>query len=162
MANKYDIEDFLSEIETFIKARINPKLLEIDAIKADSITLGPIDDDAYTQQSLDNHVVNHNPFLWYGISEFVAESVQDQVSEALMVFVFVVLADPKDGTIVPLFWRYQRALKEIFEEGWDKASSFAVDLKVSQVLPNAVDVRELVDTSVAYKTMGIILEAHIP
>lgn len=163
MGTKYDIESFLLDVETFIKANLNAKITEINTEKADSVTLAPLDDDdGYFQQMLDERIININPALWYGVSEFIPQSIQDRVAEGLQVFVLIIVADPKDGTMTRLMWRYQRALKEIFEEGWDKVSRFAVDLRVSNVLPNAVDLREFIDTSVAHKTMGVILEVHIP
>ena len=131
----YDIESFIDDLDAYLKAKVNPK---IDAVNADfdeqvedpdnpgsfiTVHHGPtilnIPDGAYIFQSLDDTVANYNPFVFY---EIQMPNVNDpQIGGLQETYqIMIIIAFASDGSDIETgkkLARYNRVLKELFQEG---------------------------------------------
>jgi hypothetical protein len=134
---KYDIESFISDLDTFLKANLNTQLTVIDAEKNDGITLPPVGADAYFFQTLNDTVTNYNPFVFYGVDQVEAEGVGPATRRAYSVDVVLCFTDSggdAPNVVVKKLFRYARALEEIFLSNWDKMGR-APKIKVKSLVP---------------------------
>lgn len=158
---KYDIESLLLDIETLLKNNLNNKITAINSEKNDSIVLAQIDSNAYFMQSLDGPEVNYNPFIFYGI-----EAISDEATGAnfsftpmrLSIAVALVMEDSGlDVNISRRMFRYQRAIKEIFEEGFDSIPE-GIKLTVQSQVPIELS---LLNDSYKHKAIGVTIKADM-
>lgn len=153
--SKLDLECWVDNIEAFLKAHLNSKLVQIDTEKNSGWTTEPVSDEAYIFQSLDNLVVNFDPMLFYGISSVTGESIESANGKIVTVEVTVIKYDNEDKNIGKKLLRYQRALEEIFQENYIKINSVRQKTKVSSLQPVSF---ELQNSSDRFKAIGIEME----
>lgn len=131
----YDVESFIDDLDAFLKAKVNPKIAEVNADFDELIedpddppnmitvhqgpTLLPIPDNAYVFQSLDDRVANYNPFVFY---EIATPNVNDPqvggLQETYMIMIIIAFAsDGADIETGKKLARYNRVLKELFVNG---------------------------------------------
>lgn len=135
MARKYDIEDLASDLEAVMKNFLNPKLASLDAEKADGMTLSPVDANAYFFASLDGKEASYNPFIVYGIDDIATDANGSATANTITFNLALVLTDEGlDLQIVNRMLRYQRALREIFEENWSQSRN-GIKLKIQSLVP---------------------------
>jgi len=157
---KFDIESLLAEIETFMKDNLNTKLLAIDAEKNDGIVLKPVDSTAYFFQTLNEKVVNLNPFIFYGVDDIDTVSDGPGTLEDITIGVILVLADDaEDDTVARRMLRYNRALKELFADNFDKTTN-KVKLSVKAYPPTQFTSE--VNSSKPSRAAAITLTGRIP
>ena len=153
-----DIETVCNEVKSVIQSNIVAKLAEITTDKGDSLTLDAIDTDAYFFQTLNQKTVNYNPFVYYGVAAIDGDSQGGQTVTALDIFILVCISDEfQDLLIANKLFRYQRAIKEIFEETFDLPES-GVRVRVQNQVP--VDIR-LSDSAEIHRVIGVTLRAEL-
>lgn len=130
---KYDTETFLRDVETFLKSNLNAEIVKINTEKAD-FNLDSIDDKAYIFQSLDDKVLNYSPSVFYYIDDIQSESIDSATSEEISIEVVVILSDKKDGKLQYRLLRYLRALKDLFNNGFNKVH-YSKKVKVESLVP---------------------------
>lgn len=153
----HDFEELLGNIKTVISDNFNTELTSITTDKGDGIILPTLHTDAYALQSMNDEVMNHDPFIAYGLSNIETVSNGPQVHEKLFFQVVIVLADGGKKDINRIMFRYARALGKIFEDNWQiVASGTKINVNRSTVVPF-----ESLDSSASYKAVGIEIEINL-
>jgi hypothetical protein len=120
-AAKFDIENLLDAVKTFLAANLNTQIAALNTEKNDGISLKTVDSTAYHLQYPEDRTELSDPFIIY---EEADEPRIQPNSGALIatthhVGVTVVLADNKmDLDIVKRLFRYRRALADLFQARW--------------------------------------------
>lgn len=154
----YDIESLMADIKSFLQAKLNTKLADIDTEKADGITLATIDSGAYFWNWMGDEVANYNPFVFYGIDSEQPNSVGAGNVRVFTIQVFVVLTDTQnDPEIMKRMYRYQRALFQIFEKDWSTVGR-GVNFEITGLLPF---VFSLFQAQNAHRGIGVQLKAAL-
>lgn len=153
------IEDFLENAIELVKQNINQKLIDIDNERND-FALKPIDlENGIVFQSLNNLPVNFDPILYYGADDVTnIGEIESASGETWSVEFSIILADPQDRSVEKRLWRYQRALKEIFLEGYIKINSMRQKVRVRSLNPVAFTLQ---NTSNEYRAIGINIETTL-
>lgn len=155
----YDIEDLMNDIEQLMKDHLNSKINQLNAEKGDSIVLNEIDDTAYIFQSLDERVMNYDPFVFYGLAASVeSDGIGPAISKRLPIDIAVISFDKNKPNIGKRYLRYNRAIEEIFLENWDSFSNNAVKLKIKT--PVLIDFT-ILNNSDPFRVVGVELEANL-
>ena len=116
-----DLEDVCDNLGVILTNRLNPKIFEIDAEKAD-FTLLPIDPGAIFFQQLSEKTVNYDPFLVYGVlSESMKNAGHSSASE-VNIFICIGMASDNTDNLSKRLLRYSRAIREIISEAFDVLS----------------------------------------
>ncbi len=154
MTAKYDLENLLADVKAIMVANINTKLVEIDTEKGD-LTMAPIDNDAYFEQSLTTKTANWDQFILYGISDIESDGKGPMTLQKVSVQIVLILSDfGNDPDINKRVLRYGRALKEIFEKNWKKISGRAAQIKTYRPIEDPLD-------DVVFRMIAIDLETSI-
>ena len=159
MAIRYDFEDLLDKTIAMVKANLNTKLASIDTQKNDGITLKTFDDDeSYFFQSLDDEIINVDPYLLYGIESIESDSQQyGQSADKITMFFAIIKSDNNESDIVKIMLRYQRALKEIFEENFTGIEiANKININSYGIVPF-----ESLDQTAKYKAIGLTVESYL-
>lgn len=156
---KYDIEAFFADLLSTMQAKLNTKLLEIDSDKNDGITLPQIASTAYFFQNLDSEIANFNPFIYYGLANFIdGNSFAGAVDVAFTAQVVLVLSDDgNDPYIIQKLFRYQRALMEIFQTYFANISQIGT-IKITGLEPLPYQFNKLNPSRI----IGVAIEVHLP
>ena len=157
---KYDIESLLLDVKAILVANLNTRVAAIEAekIAAGAITTGilPVDTSkGYFEQSWSDAILNINPAIFYGIENVTAKGDRSATIEEIKVFVEIILLDSgQDGKAKNQIHRYTRAIKEVFEENWDKLKNRS-PIKIETVRP--VSFRLDLNSSEEIKVGGVSL-----
>lgn len=155
---KLDVECILENIEIFLKEKLNDKISAIDLEKNSGWNTELVDENAFIFQSLDNLPVNFDPILFYGISKVEGESIHSANAEIYSIEISIIKADDESKTIGKKLLRYNRALKEIFQENCFKIGNVRPKIKVSSLQPISF---QLQNSSNQFKAIGIEIELSI-
>ena len=121
---RYDIEDMMDDIESLLKEKLNTKIQEINLAKATkepAIEIAEIDETCYHQQSWSDKLLQKTPAIFYGLENITATGANAATLEVYRIFVEVVIVDNgMDPYTLRRIHRYSRALKEVFQENYDK------------------------------------------
>lgn len=154
----FDIETFLSELETYLKANLNTKITAINTEKGDSPQLASINSDAYFLMTMDEAVANYDPFVYYGIQDIVSDGIGPGTAKAYTVVVALLFADSaSDQLNGKRVLRYSRALNEVIDEKYAEIS-YSVKTKVKSLVPISLS---LIDTTNNYRAVGVEIEVTI-
>lgn len=154
---KIDIELLLDQVKSVMKDNLNTKLTEVSNDKDDGIELAILKDGAYFLQTLDDGIANYDPYIAYGVTDIQTVSIGPQSADKIFVSIVLVLADNGVTDLIKRLFRYQRALKEIFEENWQfHNTSSKINVNSSTVVP-----LESLDSSAQYKAIGIDIELNL-
>lgn len=148
---KFDAEDILVEIQTYLQANLNTKIAEINSEKNDSITLNSVSTDAYFLQTLNDSIANFDPYILIGLDDMPSVGIGPATLKTLTFTVVLVLADTQDLLIGRRMLRYGRALEEIFNEGFQRILPF-VSFKVNSLVPIAIT---SVNSNDPYRAVGV-------
>lgn len=156
---RYDIESIMNEVKAVMTTSLNTRLASIDSEKADAITLKAVSLSSYYHQELNGGTINTNPFVFYGISDIQGEaSINGSTSTELTIFAILVLTDEgQDLAIANRMLRYQRALREIFEDNFELPES-RVKLSITSQVPVEVT---LLNSTQTHRAIGISLHADL-
>lgn len=153
-----DVETILDQIETFLKANLGTKIVEINTEKADGITLATVDTDAYFMQTLNNKITNYNPFIFYGVADSNSEGIGPATSRRYTFNVVIVAIDSgQDDNIGRIMLRYNRIFRELFEKNWAEISR-SDRFEVKSLEPIGF---KLLNSSDDYRATGVELDLTI-
>ena len=156
----YDLEDLLSDLETYLKANLNTKISAIEAEKVANgkgltPTLATVSANAYFEQNWNTNILSYSPAIFYGVENVEAvEKVQGHTIEKFTLFVECVLVDNGVKTdITKRVNRYARAIKETLEEGWSDVFGGGSKVVIETVAPASF--RLALDTSETIRVGGV-------
>ncbi|MGY5854061.1 MAG: hypothetical protein RTU92_10875 [Candidatus Thorarchaeota archaeon] len=143
-----------------VQNNLAAKLAEIDAEKADGITLEVPASDQYFN-STDDEVVNQSLVVYYGLTDGNPNSIGSATAEdnRYMFLIFLDELNLQPGIVRRKILRYIRAFKEIFEENFDRFPFLSL-MKVQTIAPNSASWDEN-ETSPVYKVGGVYIETSI-
>jgi len=132
----YDVESFLTEIETVFKANLNTEITAINTEKGDSLITTISDNAWYVNQLPEVH--SYPVFIVWGLSNISYEDATNENAIELHEISFeVVLPDEGEqiskGSFLKLL-RYVRAFKSVANKNYDKFRGIA-KLKVNSLTP---------------------------
>jgi hypothetical protein len=130
---KYDLESFLRDIETYLKANLNDQINLINAEKND-FAIDTVEDDAYIYQTLNDRVVNYPTTIFYYIDNIASEGIDSATSEEVSIEVVAILTDVQDGLMQYKLLRYLRALKDLFNSGFNKVH-YTKKVRIESLVP---------------------------
>jgi hypothetical protein len=132
----YDIEKLLTDMKAVAVANLDTKLAAIAAEKGDGLTLATIPAAAYIFQTLTrNHATAYPAFMFYGYDDPTADGIGPYTLEEFEIFFIAMVKDTaENGVYLTRMMRYGRALKEIFQDGFNN-TPWKNKLKVSSVAP---------------------------
>lgn len=155
----YDIENFLDELETFLKDNLNTKIQSVNTEKNDSLTLSTIDSSAYFFQTMNDTVSNFDPFVYYGLQEIESIGMGPATMKKFIVVVAIILEDSaEDIKIGKRLLRYSKALSELVEAHYADITSHSLKVKIQNLTPISF---KLIDTSENFRAVGIELDVNI-
>jgi hypothetical protein len=152
------MEKLTNDVKTIITSYFNTKLSEIDAEKADGITLTQLATSGIYLQELNGVTINADPFILYGIVDIKADGNGPYTQRTFQVEVVLVKEDT--GEVLEaarLMYRYQRALEEIFEEHWTDNKNSA-KLVITSLVPRAIP---LMNSTHQHRACGVVLDVTI-
>lgn len=139
MTESIDSESVLSRALAIVQAGLNTKLLAIDALKNDGITLKPVASGAYAVVTMDSEVMNYDPFIYVGATQENGSGIGAGTDLMLIVdFVVVLLIEGGDTNVWKRLLRYQRALKELIQENFSD-TQVPGGLYIESVEPRPLD-----------------------
>jgi len=162
VATKFDIEALLTQMQSFMQAKLPAKLTALDAEKNDGITLAAVDSGAYTLQIPSYAMTNFDPFVLYGIDDIEPNGgIGPGTREPYKLYVVLGLTDSgNDPDVIKRLLRYQRALKEIFQADWASVAG-SVKFKVSGLVPVPLSLLEENKPVRNTKIVGINLDVTL-
>lgn len=117
---KFDIENVLDGVKTFLAANLNTQITALNAEKNDGITLKTVDDTAYHLQYPEDRTELSDPFIIYEeAGEPTITTNGPLTGTTHQVGITFVLADNgNDMDIVRRLFRYRRALCDVVQANW--------------------------------------------
>lgn len=154
----YDFENILDNVESILKTNLNTKISEVNTEKSDSITLNDVDSSAYAFQSLNNEIVNFDPFIVYGLIDIESDGIGPYTSSEAIIQVVLVACDTSEGVGMDRrMFRYQRAIKEVIESNW-QSGGLGNKIKIDSLMPMTV---KRLDGSEEFKAIGIEIKTNL-
>jgi len=154
---KCDIEIVEDKLLELVKDKLPAKLAEIDAEKADGVTLDvPMDAQYFNGTDIDEEVINQGILVRYGIVESEAISLPSATAQdnTYIFLIYLNELNAPQGELRKKLFRYSRAFKEIFEENFRKFT-FLSGMDVTVVAPA---IWQENDRSPAYKVGGVYIK----
>lgn len=158
MARKYDIEEFITELEDVVKNNLSAKLSEITTDKGDSLALDDIPSSAIMYELQADTVNNFKASLYIGITNVQTDSAMAAIAETYSVELVVILPESYDNNINKRLFRYQRALKEIILENFKSVSRIKQEVEVSSLAPISFQIQ---NSDHGHKAIGIEVQTVI-
>ena len=153
----YDLDNLMSDIKAIMTSNLNTKIGAINTEKGDSITLATLDASAFFLQDLDHTTMNYDPFILYAVEGIEADGLGPNTSLSYSVSIALILANQNITDVASRMFRYQRALKEIFEENFSiKANANLLSIDLMTPIP-----LESLNQSFEYRAIGIQLNTSI-
>lgn len=118
---KFDLENVLDELKTFLQSNLNTTISALNSEKNDSITLKTVDSGAYHIQFVQDRVDLADPLVLIGeVEEAVLDMQGGTAASQYRLGVFVILSETGvgDDTLVKRLLRYRRALTDVVEQYW--------------------------------------------
>jgi hypothetical protein len=109
---KFDLEDFRDYFLNLIKDNLDAKIDELNAEKADSITLAKPDASHFIHK-VNDQALAFDPFIHYGFSDIKADSQAASVQWTPRMFFAFYFIDRDGGVAENKLLRYTRAMTEI-------------------------------------------------
>lgn len=162
MAARFDIEAFILAVEAKVKADLNTRLAAITTEKGDSLSLPTVHASAYSLVSLNQELMNYDPFVWIPLAGIETGTPNPQIGpytvQRVELSVLVVKIDSReDNDNWKRLLRYQRALREILEEGFAKIRN-GYTVRVTSMRPETV---RLQNSTVVHHLVGVSLDVQI-
>jgi hypothetical protein len=149
---KYDIEEYLLQIETYLKANLNTEISAMNLEKNDTIILKTVSDSAYFIQTLNDSVANYNPHVLLGVDEIQATPIGPATVKAVTFSIIIILQDSiEDLSIGRRMLRYGRVLEDLFNRGFNAIFPHA-SFKVLSLVPIAITA---VNSNDPYRAVGV-------
>jgi len=152
---KYDIENFLSDIETYFKANLNTHIAAINTEKGDSL-LSSVSTGSYTIQSLDAGVVNQTPMILIGVSNIESNTLANVNVKTYSVDIIIIIEKDSDFNNIKRLWRYQRAIEDTVKAAYNSILR-SLRLKVESLVPVEVAINNKSQLQLAIG-VGLLVE----
>jgi len=114
---KVDLESKLLEAIAYVKASLNAKITEINAEKADAVTLGTVEATAYLfAPEIEAQFPTHDPFVVFHIGSELGDTAGDESSIKGLLGIEVVTSDrgyASGEAVAKMLLRYKRAIREV-------------------------------------------------
>jgi hypothetical protein len=136
--SRYDTESLLSDIKKILVANLNTKISAVEAEKIaagfPATQLAAVDTtNGYFEQNWSDAILNIKPAIFFGLEDIRAQGMGPTTQETYQVFVEVILVSAQTDTLDKnRIHRYARAIKEVFEENYDKIPG---TIKIETVRP---------------------------
>lgn len=157
MSKKYDLETLVYETEAFLKKNLNAQLRAIDSEKNDSITLEPISEKAYAIISMDDQVMNFDPFVFIDVNAIDAEPLGPVTLKTFTILVLIISEQANNPDKTKRLLRYQRALQELVQTNW-KSISGGIAFKIQEIPVQDII---LINSSNFHKMSGVQIQGSI-
>ena len=155
---KFDVESFYNLMVKTLKDNIDTKIDEINAEKADSITLQKPRDPQDYYANFNNQMLAQTFFIYYTmISAKPLENVGGHGSVEVVMHIYAAFVDVDGDNALQKGMRYTRALSEIFKENYDLSPHIS-DIEVFEHLPQSAQFEK---RSKWYKIGGIEIKGII-
>ena len=160
---KYDAERLLDDLWNIVKSNLNNKIEEIQTEKEtllglENFDVPSVNDKAYFD-TLDDDVVNFDPYVYYGIGDNAVIEIEAAEATEITAFFTVIFASDGSPKAYKMALRYIRALSEIMSEHFSKIPE-ASNFKVTTIVP--ADLRDQDGTEETYhKIAGVSLQTAI-
>lgn len=160
MARRYDIEDFVQDVENLLRANLNTYFARVEAEQVDAgLVAAPppaIDDDAYFQFAWNDKALNKT----VGVALFATGvPVQSDGSMGLRKYtvdVGVYMSGTQNDPLAPRrLLRASKALETLFQEHWTEINSAVTKEKIETVDP--IDFKLNLDSADDCKIAGVTL-----
>lgn len=148
---KVDPEVLVYRVIDYLKANLNTAIAAMNAEKADDTSILTVADQAYHVQTLNNEIVNTNPYLILGIDYPSSSSVGPATLKVVSVEVALILADDGALDIARKMFRYGRVLEELFNNGFEKIHP-NYRFKVNSLVPIPI---RAIDSNDPYRAVGV-------
>lgn len=131
---KYSFEDFIAELDAFMKANLGGYITQMITDKTDILLEVP-SANAYFFQSLEGEV-NYSPFVFYGetATETRANGPTEVNGFTLQVAIIMENSNQATGVLGKSLLRYRECLRAMFNQGWNGVNK-RVKLEVSGISP---------------------------
>ena len=154
----YDVEQLTKDLLQLVKDNLNTEITKIQTQKGNDFELKLIAEPTAYYPSLDDNILEFDPFVYYGIGDNDILSNGPESSDNLEIFFTVVFTNENDDD--NNYWRslrYIRALRKVFENNYDSIPE-AGDLKLGVITPQ--NLKDL-DDDTFYKLSGITVTASL-
>jgi hypothetical protein len=151
---KYDLENVLDSIKTFLQANLNTQIAALNTEKNDGITLKTVDSTSYHMQYLQDRADLGDPLVLYGeMDEAVTDMAGGTAASTYRLGVLIILQDNgTDPDIVRRLLRYRRAVADVVSANW---ASIANENKSRIVLIPPVGPSERLNSGYVGRATGI-------
>ncbi len=157
---RYDIEQVLGDVKSFLVANLNTQISAINTEKNDSASLKTIDSTAYHLQSLEDRVELSDPMVIYGeFDEPRIDGIGPQSAITYRIGVHLIIEDlGLDPNIILKLFRYRRALIDVFQANW---ATFAREHKCKISASSPTPPFKDQETGYMGRAVGVVLQIVI-
>jgi len=123
MARRFDTEDIFRALIAFVKVKINPKLAEIRTEKG--ITTAELkdvntEDDAFVFLTMNDGTPNRDVWVLITQADNSASGIGPSTAKTESIAISIIFSYQNNLISGYNALRYRRALREIFEDDWDR------------------------------------------
>lgn len=132
---RYRFEDFIDELDAYIKANLNSYIDQMNSEKTDLALIRPADA-AYYFQTLTGSDVPYTVFVFYGETGTTTRANGPDEANQFEIQVAIIVANSNEQgeAMGRRLLRYRDCLKALFNEGWNKVNK-RVKLEVNAISP---------------------------
>lgn len=155
---RYRFEDFIAELDAYMKANLNSYIQQMNTDKPD-ITLLEIDSSAYFFQSMSETEAPYSAFVFYGETGTDTDTSGPDERARFTIQAAIILANTNEsaGTMGKRLLRYRDCLKALFNQGWNTVNK-RVKLEVTGISPFPFAV---VNTEATHMGIGVNIQMEI-
>lgn len=149
-----DLEYIVLRIRDFLQTNLNTAITNLNTAKNDGLTLDTVSNDAYFIQTLNQAIVNYNPYIIVGVTDIRGDrSTYSGTVKQLVFQIVIVVADTMDLDlqIGIRMLRYLRILEELFNLGFNKVMPSA-KFTVNSLVPISLTA---MDSNDRYRAVGV-------
>jgi hypothetical protein len=132
---RYRFEDFVAELDAFMKANLGGYIAQMNLDKTDMILATPVAA-SYFFQSMTETEAPYDPFVFYGeIGTDTANQGPDEINRfTIQVAIIMANTNELQGVMGKRLLRYRDCLKALFNQGWNGVNK-RVKLEVTGISP---------------------------
>lgn len=154
----YRFEDFIEQLDAFMKANLNAYIAQMNTDKTD-ISLATLDSTAWYFQSLTDTEVVFDPFVFYGETgtQTVVNGPDNATRFTLQVAIILGNRNDAAGIMGKRLLRYRDCLRAMFYQGWNTVNK-RVKLEVQDMSPFPF---ALVNTEPTHMGIGVTVQVDL-
>ena len=123
MSEKKDSEYYVLLIKEVLKNNLNTKIIEINTLKNDGISLSSVNDNAYYFLTFGQNVPAYDPSIFLGYDVNVQGQLGYGTSETLICSIEMIISSKmiaNEDNLAKIICRYRRAVSEVINENYRK------------------------------------------